>query len=475
MSYTEQIHTSPATVLELQYAPQGAIRNSDTQELDRGANAQELKPVDRGRDAWVVLIAAVVFEAMFWGFPMCFGVFQDYYSALPAFRTDASRVALIGTVAQGTTYLGAPISALVTKKYPHYRQWQIRFGWPLCILGLLAASFASTVPVLIATQGFLYGFGFVTLTYPIISMLNEWWVARKGMAFGLISASSGLTGTFMPFVMDTMLQRFGYTTTLRACAIALLVLTAPLLPLLKARLPVSDNSSARQLARTDWSFLRKGLFWVYAGAVLVQGLGFFFPIVFITSYASAVGISSTLAAALLALMSAAQVLGQFAFGYLSDRSSSGSGGSGAGRRSLGVGVLAGLCCMVAGGAALGLWGAVGTSMAALSVFSLVYGFFGFGFGTMRVAMGRAVGNDDPSALFALYAIFVFLQGVGNIFTGPLSAVLLGEGDQTGVDKDEYGVGRYKDVVIVTGGTSLLAALIIGSWHGYQNLVKMASR
>ena len=31
------------------------------------APLQELKPVDRGRDAWVVLLAGFVFEALFWG------------------------------------------------------------------------------------------------------------------------------------------------------------------------------------------------------------------------------------------------------------------------------------------------------------------------------------------------------------------------------------------------------------------------
>lgn len=67
MSYTEHVHTAPVAVMELQYAPQSALRDLDTEQPDGETNAQELKPVDRGRDAWVVLIAAVVFEALFWG------------------------------------------------------------------------------------------------------------------------------------------------------------------------------------------------------------------------------------------------------------------------------------------------------------------------------------------------------------------------------------------------------------------------
>ena len=127
------------------------------------------------------------------GFPICFGVFQNYYSALPKFAGNTN-IALIGTVAQGLYYLGAPFSAALTKRYPKYQRRQIWAGWLLCILGLVAGSFTASLDGLIATQGVMYGVGFVVLTYPIISMVDDWWVARKGMAIGLISAASGVAG-----------------------------------------------------------------------------------------------------------------------------------------------------------------------------------------------------------------------------------------------------------------------------------------
>ena len=260
---------------------------------------------------------------------MCFGVFQNYYSKMPEFQANSDSIPLIGTVAQGFLYLGAPISAVTTKRFPRYQRHQIWFGWPLCICGLLSASFTTSVNGLIGTQGVLYGLGFVTVTYPIVSMLNEWWVARKGMAFGSLSASSGASAAVIPFALQAMLEKYGHRTTLRACTVAMAVLTAPLLPLFRGRLPASEQAV---LARTDWGFLRRPLFWIYAAAILVQGLGFFFPIVFLPSYASSVGVSSFKGALLLALMSIAQVLGQFAFGFLSDKN-------------LSVSLLATICCL----------------------------------------------------------------------------------------------------------------------------------
>ena len=378
---------------------------------------------------------------------MCFGVFQNYYTSRPEYQADQANVALIGTLAQGLYYLGAPLSATLTKRFPKHQRLQIYLGWAMCILGLLLASFTKTIPGLIGTQGFLYGLGFATLTYPIISMLNEWWVARKGMAFGLISASSGLTGATMPFIIEALLARYGQQTTLRACAIAMAILTAPLLFLFKGRLPASESAA---LARTDWGFLKRPLFWVFGSAILIQGLGFFLPPVFLPSYAAGLNISSVNGALLLSIMSIAQVIGQFVFGYMSDKNFS-------------VNILGVICCVAAATSSMACWG-LAKSMALLIIFSVVYGFFGFGFVTMRVAMGRAV-SDDPSTVFATYVIFVFVQGVGNILLGPLSAALM-----TGPTVlERFATGRYEGLVYLTGGTSALAALIMAGWQGLKAL------
>ncbi|KAK9242033.1 MFS general substrate transporter [Lipomyces tetrasporus] len=406
------------------------------------SSQQELKPVDQGRDAWVVLIAGFVFEAVFWGiprtillfeisrrlivagFPMCFGVFQNYYSHVPEFKYDSAKIPLVGTLAQALYYLGAPFSAVLTKLFPKFQRQQIWVGW--------------FFNGLIGTQGLLYGLGFVTLTYPIISMLNEWWVARKGMAFGLISASSGATGTVMPFIIESLLTKYGHRTTLRASALAMAFLTAPLLPLFRGRLPPSQFAS---LSRADWAFLK------------VQGLGFFFPVVFLPSYAASIDISPIKGALLLALMSIAQVLGQFALGYMSDKN-------------LSVSFLAIACCVAAATASFILWG-LAKSMPFLTVFSLIYGFFGFGFGTMRVAMGRAA-SGDPATVFAIYAMYVFLQGVGNVLVGPISAALI----SGAVTRERFGAGKYGGIVILTGTSSIVAALVMSIWHCYQGLQKL---
>ncbi|KAG4425610.1 hypothetical protein IFR04_001307 [Cadophora malorum] len=401
---------------------------------------QQLSPADGGPAAWRLLIAAFVFEALLWGFPISFGVFQDYYSKQPEFE-GSSQIALIGTMAQGLCYLGAPLSAVLTKRFPKYHRQQIWVSWPICIGGLVAASFTSSVGGLIATQGVMYGLGFIILTYPIICMIDEWWIQRKGMAFGAISCASGASGAVMPFVTSALLEKYGYKTTLRIIAVAMTLLTGPLIPLLKGRLPPSEQGV---IARVNWSFLKKPLFYIYATATLVQSLGFFFPAIYLPTYATALGLSTTEGALILATMSISQTFGQFAVGFMTDK------------KFPVTGLLIG-CSAIATTAVLAIWG-LAKSLGLLIFFSIVYGFFASAFSPLRVGMGKAV-SDDPSALVATYAILCFCQGIGNVLVGPISSALLSR--RTAVDA--YAIFRFRNMVIFTGGSMFLSAVVVIPW------------
>ncbi|KAL8646045.1 MAG: hypothetical protein Q9210_006355 [Variospora velana] len=359
---------------------------------------------------------------MGYGFPISFGVFQNHYSKLLEFEGNP-HVTIVGTMASGIPYLGAPFMAAFVRRYQRYRSQMIWLGWPCCIAGLVAGSFAKTIGALIVTQGIMYGTGFLIFYWPIISVVNEWWIQRRGMAFGVMTSAAGASGIAMPLVIETLLDKYGHRTTLQAVAIAMIILTGPLIPFLKGRLPPSLSST---VARQDWSFARKPLFSVYCIANLAQGLGFVFPSVFLPSYATSIGLSARKGALLLALMSFAQLLGQSAFGILSDK--------------VGLNALLIISTLVGAVAAFTSWG-LANGLAPLIVFALFFGFFTYGFCSLQARMGTAV-SEEPTAALATFGIFVFCQGVGHVLVGPLSAALLS--DQ--VERGRYGVIHTPDVI-----------------------------
>ncbi|MCJ1382425.1 hypothetical protein MMC17_005538 [Xylographa soralifera] len=378
---------------------------------------------------------------LFVGFPLSYGVFQNYYFEHEPFRGNKN-IQIVGTVATGITYLGALFTTPFVKKYQRYQRHMVCLGWSLCIVSLIAGSFATQIGTLIFTQGILYGTGVLILYYPLLSMVNEWFVQKRGLAYGILSCATGVTGVAFPFIIEALLMRYGYATTLRALGIGIAILTGPCLPMLRGRLPPSQESA---MQKTDWSFLKTPLFCLYATSNLCQAMGYWFPGLFLPSYATSLGLSPATGALLLALFSMAQVGGQLTFGFLSD-----------GRLPLHFLLL--LSPLVSAIAAFTLWG-FSHSLPPLSVFSLIYGFFGAGYVVLWGRMGMAL-SDDPTAALATYSVFAFQKGIGNVLAGPISAaVLLGNTNTT-----SYGVLRYQNIIILTGAGMLLSSLSVGAWY-----------
>ena len=65
---------------------------------------------------------------------------------------------------------------------------------------LLASAFATKVWHLLLTQGILYGIGASLVNTVSIQYLNEWFIERKGLAFGIQESGAGMGGIIIPYV-----------------------------------------------------------------------------------------------------------------------------------------------------------------------------------------------------------------------------------------------------------------------------------
>ncbi|KAL8871379.1 MAG: hypothetical protein Q9174_002772 [Haloplaca sp. 1 TL-2023] len=343
-------------------------------------------PVDGGPGAWKFLFAAFMLEAFMFGFPLNYGVFQNYYSTHPPYnvRTDLSTVGTLGTCFY---FLGGPLATYLIRRYHRWQRQTIWLGFTISIVGLASAGWAKNFGMLVATQGIIYGVGLIFIMYPIFNMMNEWFVDRRGLALGVICAATGFSGLFLPFVLELLLNKYGPATTLRICALTLAVLCGPVLPLLKNRQPPSDE---QKVPAADFSFFKMPLFYCFALAGLSQGSAMYFPIIYLPSYAASLGMTSTVGAALLVICSFAQLLGQLGFGYLSDLRV---------RRlwidkRVPVEFLVFLSPFVAGISILTFWG-MAHSLPMLIVFAMCYGIFGGGFAVLWARMHHTLRKSWP--------------------------------------------------------------------------------
>jgi hypothetical protein len=76
------------------------------------------------------------------------------------------------------------------KKWPRLATTSQWAGMPLIAAGLIAASFANQVNYLILTQGAIYGIGGSIVYCPAVLFVDEWFIQRKGLAYGVLWVDS---------------------------------------------------------------------------------------------------------------------------------------------------------------------------------------------------------------------------------------------------------------------------------------------
>ncbi|KAF9737043.1 hypothetical protein PMIN06_007575 [Paraphaeosphaeria minitans] len=409
---------------------------------DRGEQlAQQLPPVDGGKDAWLFLAASFVIEALVWGFPFSFGVFQDYYSTHEPFVGSAN-IAVIGTCAMGIMYLDLVVVFSLLKMWPSYQRWATYGGLFVMCLALALSSLSNNTGELIASQGVIYAIGGSFTYSPCILYMDEWFHKRKGLAYGIMWAGTGLAGVILPLVMEWMLRDYGFRTALRVWAICLFVLTAPLLYFVKPRIPIAPKQRARKI---DFSFLKTSTFTIHQACNTIEALGFFLPSIYLPTYARSIGAPGTLSALTVILFNVASVFGCVAMGSIVDKWHVTT------------------CLLISTvGTTISVfivWG-FSMSLAPLYVFCLIYGFFAGSFTSAWPGIMRDVTKKrqtaDPSIVFACLAAG---RGIGNVASGPLSEVLIRGLPWKGSAGFAYGSG-YGTLIVFTGITALLGGTSI---------------
>jgi MFS family permease len=380
-------------------------------------------------------------EALIWGYPYTFGLFQEYYSTHEPFASQGN-TAVIGTSATGIMYLSSPLAFSALRKWPSIRRTSVIAGLLLMCISLAASSFATSVTQLVLSQGVGYAVGGIMAYSPTILFVNEWFIKRKGLAFGIMWAGTGLAGVLIPLVMKWLLQDFGFRTALRAWATALFVLTAPLLYWVKPRLPVRQSGrehSNRKLF--NLSFMLSPQFWILELCNTAEAFGFFLPGIYLPLFAQEKFGADTLASAFTVItINLASTLGCVAMGYLTDRWHVTT------------------CILVSSvGATVSvflLWG-LSTNVATLYVFCVVYGFSAGSFsstwsGVVTYVQGK-VTDSDVGLVFAMLA---FGRGVGNVAGGPISEALIKGRTWSGEAGMAYGSG-YGPLIVFTGISAML--------------------
>ncbi|KAJ5736829.1 MFS monocarboxylate transporter [Penicillium malachiteum] len=384
-----------------------------------------LPPIDGGYQAWMFLAASTMIEALVWGFAFSFGVFENYYRNNDQIK-GSSMVAVIGTCATGVAYLSCPVVIVTMILLPRYARWVSTVGLSLMCLSLAMASFATSVTTLVLSQGIGFGIGGCIAYSPSIMFMSEWFDKRRGLAFGMVWAGSGISGVLFPLILGEI-----------------------------PRSPwVSDNfenmlSAALSHHRLNAKFLLNPVFIVYQSSNILEALGFFIPAIYLPTFARYIGASELVASLTVTALNLASVFGSISMGHLSDRCH------------------VWICITISSiGTAVSvflLWG-LATNVAVLMLFAVAYGLFAGSYSATWSGTIRAVQKVDSDAdATIIFSVIAFGRGIGNVVSGPFSEFLFRADPWKGVAGEAYGTGFGLMIVctgltVATSGMCLLARL-----------------
>ncbi|KAG9082244.1 hypothetical protein FS749_007009 [Ceratobasidium sp. UAMH 11750] len=459
MAFSQEVELSrlPSTLHDTSNSPTGqpsqmALRLASDSDFSRANTVPELPPVDKGFHAYAYLAGSFVLELLVWALPFSYGVFLNHYTSQHMFRGPQEfLLPLVGTLSSGIIYLTSVVIMPMLSRYPHQRRNLMRFGVLLCCVSLLGAAFATQVWHLILTQGVLYSIGATILYFPVQVYLFEWFDKRRGLANGIIFSGTGLGGVVLPFIVETLLNRYGLKITFISLAIGYAVLLSSVLPFVKGRLPPSSIIIPQ---RADWSFVWNPQFLVLFIGNFLQGLGNFVPGIWLPTFASDMNLSVTSGTLIVSLMNASAVPGSVVIGFASDRYD---------LRGVMLASMLGSSLSV-----LVLWG-LASNLALLLVFALMYGFLAGGFSSLWPKFASTVAKDDPHSNARLMSLFIAGRGIGNVLAAPISSSLLRSAFSSG--GHAYGLKNYGPLITFTGVA--LFSSTVGVF--YKNVERMVNR
>lgn len=368
---------------------------------------------------------------------------------------------------------------MLANRLTHLRTHALVLGSILAPASILASAFVTSVSGLIATQGIMQAFG-ATLLYCASSVyIDEWYIQRKGFAFGITLAVKASVGVTMPLIFSSLLYKAGFRTTLLIWAGIVVLSTLPAPFLLRRRIPLPPKGQRPRFAlrnsqyrghQTSWAFLTKHrTFPTLMLSNTIFAMSYGMPLTYVGTFAAAnLHFSPSTSALILVALNLPSIFASLWFGPLSD----GEPTKVFGGRRMNIHWVSCLSAMGSGLPIFLLWGMVpSTSHAAgvalLTLFAVIWGFFAGGYSTIWGGIVKEVSKEaQHDGCFVNTGLLMGLlnggRGLGYILGGLIGVELLKHGSVT-QSILAYG-STFGSVILFAGCGAVVSGLGVAIKH-----------
>lgn len=137
-----------------------------------------------------------------------------------------------------------PIVMLYQRKFKSLNRVSQLLSLVGMCMALFGSSFARNTTQLIVTQGVIYGVFACIFYCPCLVRLDEWFVRKRGLAYGIVWAGTGVGGAVLPNMMHNMLRNHGFQWTMRLWAMVLGISLIFVLPFIRPRVEELEENKA---------------------------------------------------------------------------------------------------------------------------------------------------------------------------------------------------------------------------------------
>ncbi|PVH97821.1 MFS general substrate transporter [Periconia macrospinosa] len=396
---------------------------------------------DGGKDAWLCLLGAAFCLFCSFGWLNCVGVFQSYYSQNQLRDYSASQIAWISSLEIFVMFLPGPIVGFF---YDNYGSKPLLLvGGFFHVFGLMMTSLCTEYYQFILAQGICSPLGLNCIFNAGINTIPTWFLKKRGLAFGMMAAGSGLGGVIFPIMASHLIPRIGYGWTMRTFGFVILGLLLIALATVKSRLPPKPRKW--QLVVFMEPF-QDGRFVFTIIPAFVFFFGLFIPINYLEVQALEGGMSQRLGGYLLSILNAASIFGRIIPGALADK--------------FGPYNFQSVMAYISGIIVLAI-GLTASTNAAFIVYAVLYGFASGAYVSLLPAQITSISKVEQIGVRT--GVMFSLTSFAGLASNPVAGALLGHGGNgSGSDYDKLSIFAG---CLLMGGAVLftLARMYVTHW------------
>ncbi|XP_054850526.1 monocarboxylate transporter 11-like [Eublepharis macularius] len=260
----------------------------------------------------MVVLSGFLANSLTYGVLRSLGIlFEDL---VEAFDASAAQVSWVTAIALATEQFASPIGTAASMRFG--ARPVVVAGGLLSFLGILGASFSTSLLQLYLTLGFLTGCGWALAFAPVMGTLARYFSSRRSLAMGLALTGNGLSSFALSPLLRLLAESLAWRGALlvtSALSLHLVVCGALLRPL------VLRGDQLEPGSLFDWGLFTQRGFGAFSFGTALLAAGYFTPYVHLEPYGRVLGLDPYKAATLVSVAALSDALARLLAGCFADR------------------------------------------------------------------------------------------------------------------------------------------------------------